>query len=151
MTRRMVRISTNHPYLRFPRKDTVRVLAQTYRGERKELPVLAVVFTNGRFMRTINRKYLRHDYDTDVITFPLGSDGGVEGEIYINLDAARNQAREYGVPFTTETQRLLIHGALHLMGYRDASPRERARMRKQEDRYLELLNAGKISHARTGR
>ncbi len=89
-----------------------------YQGEGKKLPALAIICTHNRFIRKINREFLKHDYATDVIAFPLGEDGGVEAEIYINLDAARNQAREYGVTYTQEVQRLLIHGALHLLGYR---------------------------------
>jgi rRNA maturation RNase YbeY len=97
------------------------------------------VFTHNRFIKTINKKFLNHNYSTDVIAFPLGSDVGVEAELYINLDAARKQASEYGVTFTQETKRLLIHGALHLLGFDDTTENERKKMHAWEDQYLAML------------
>jgi rRNA maturation RNase YbeY len=135
----MIDIYTNHPNLRFSYKETLRTLQHVYAGERKPLPALAVVFTHNRFIKTINKKFLNHDYSTDVIAFPLGSDVGVEAELYINLDAARRQASEYGATFTQETKRLLIHGALHLLGYNDTTENKRTKMHVREDQYLAKL------------
>jgi rRNA maturation RNase YbeY len=139
----MILISTNHPHLRFSSGDVLRALNLVYLGEGKELPSLAIVFTHSRAIRKMNREFLKHDYVTDVIAFPLGEDGGVEGEIYINLDAARKQAREYGVTYTQESQRLLIHGALHLLGYDDTTIRKKKKMSEREDRYVELMKQKK--------
>ena len=135
----MILISTNHPHLRFSSGDVLRALYLVYRGGGKELPSLAIVFTHSRSIRKMNREFLKHDYVTDVIAFPLGEDGGVEGEIYINLDAARKQAREYAVTYTQESRRLLIHGALHLLGYDDTTLRRKKKMNEREDMYLELM------------
>jgi probable rRNA maturation factor len=143
MTQRMILISTNHPHLRFSSGDVLRALYLVYRGEGKELPSIAIVFTHNRSIRKMNREFLKHDYVTDVIAFPLGEDGGVEGEIYINLDAARKQAREYGVTYTQESRRLLIHGALHLLGYNDTTVRRKKKMSEREDIYLELMKKKK--------
>ena len=140
MTQRMILISTNHPNLRFSSRDVFHTLQIVYRGEKKVIPALAVICTHSRFIRKINREFLKHDYVTDVIAFPLGDEGGVEGEIYINLDAAKKQAREYGVTFTQEARRLLIHGALHLLGYEDATKNEKKKMSMREEIYLELMN-----------
>jgi probable rRNA maturation factor len=135
----MIDIYTNHPNLRFSYKETLRTLQHVYTGERKSLPALAIVFTHNRFIKTINKKFLNHDYYTDVIAFSLGSGGGVEAELYVNLDAARTQADEYGVTFTQEAKRLLIHGALHLIGYNDKTENERENMHVREDKYLAKL------------
>ena len=143
MTQRMILISTNHPHLRFPSGDVLRALYIVYQGEGKELPSLAIVLTHSRSMRKMNREFLQHDYATDVIAFPLGEDGGVEGEIYINLDAARRQAREYSVTYTQESRRLLIHGALHLLGYDDTTIRRKKMMHEREDMYIELMKRKK--------
>jgi probable rRNA maturation factor len=140
MTKRMILISTNHPHLRFPRKEVIRTVKNVYRYENEHLPVLAVIFTNHRFIRNINRQYLDHDDVTDVIAFALGSDGGEEAEIYINLDAARNQAKTYGVPYSQEVRRLLIHGILHILGYDDRTQREKKKMSSREDCYVEKLS-----------
>jgi rRNA maturation RNase YbeY len=139
----MILISTNHPHLRFSSGDVLRALYLVYRGEGKELPSLAIVFTHNRSIRKLNREFLKHDYVTDVIAFPMGEDGGVEGEIYINLDAARKQAHEYGVTYTQESRRLLIHGALHLLGYDDTTLRRKKKMSEREDMYLELMKRKK--------
>jgi rRNA maturation RNase YbeY len=87
----------------------------------------------------MNRTYLRHDYATDVISFPLGEGDAVEGELYVNLDRARVQARRYGVSPTRELMRLVIHGTLHLVGFDDGREEERERMRMREDQYLARL------------
>ena len=140
MTKRMILLSTNHPHLRFPSKEVFRAVKNVYGKERKEIPALAVIFTHNVFIRKINREFLAHNYTTDVIAFSLGSDGGTEAEIYINLDAARNQAKKYNVSYTQEVRRLLIHGALHLIGYDDATQSGRKEMQAREEFYLVLLN-----------
>jgi len=101
---------------------------------------VGVVFHDARASRAMNRRYLRHDAVTDVISFPLEHAGtALEGEIYVNLDRAREQAREYGVSFPQEVARLVIHGALHLAGYDDRTRRERAHMAEREDFFLKNM------------
>jgi len=139
MTKRMILLSTNHPHLRFPGKEISRTLKNVYKVERKEIPPLAVICTHNRFIRRINKEYLAHDYITDVVAFPLGNDGGIEAEIYINLDAARSQAKKYNVTYTQEVRRLLIHGALHLIGYNDKTQSEKNMMNARENFYLALV------------
>jgi len=139
MTKRMILLSTNHPHLRFPSKEIFRAIKNVYAGEKKTVPALAVICTHNRFIRNINREFLAHDYVTDVIAFPLGNDGGVEAEIYINLDAAKNQAKKFRVSYTEEARRLLIHGVLHLCGYDDATRRNKKIMTEREDRYIAVL------------
>jgi probable rRNA maturation factor len=140
MTKRMILLSTNHPHLRFPSKDVCRALQIVFKEEGKEIPALAVITTHNRFIRKINKEFLAHDYATDVVAFPLGSDGGVEAEIYINLDAARNQAKKYHVTYTQEVWRLLIHGALHILGYDDNTRKNKMSMNAREDYYLALIS-----------
>jgi probable rRNA maturation factor len=140
MTTRMILLSTNHPHLRFPSKEVFRALQIVAKEERKEIPALAVICTHNRFMKKINREFLAHNYITDVIVFPLGEDGGEEAEIYINLDAARNQAKKYNVTYTQEARRLLIHGTLHLLGYDDKTQREKSRMNAREEFYLTMMS-----------
>jgi rRNA maturation RNase YbeY len=109
--------------------------------------MLNVVFINDRVSRRLNRQYLSHNYATDVLAFRLGGGSQLEGEVYVNLDRARVQAQEYGVSFKNEIARLVIHGLLHLLGYRDTTPRMRARMNRKQEQYL-LKVSGKLGHAR---
>lgn len=94
------------------------------------------MFVGSRKIRGINKLFLQHDYVTDVLAFPLQDGLGFDGELYVNLDRARSQAKQYGVGFTEETRRLLIHGTLHLAGYSDGTGREKARMVEREEHYL---------------
>ncbi|MEK9135752.1 MAG: rRNA maturation RNase YbeY [Bacteroidota bacterium] len=97
---------------------------------------VTVVFVDSRYARKINRMYLNHDYVTDVISFPLERGRNLEGEVYVNLDWARQQAEEYGVSFANEVARLVIHGSLHLVGYDDTVVRKARLMKKEEDRQI---------------
>lgn len=92
-----------------------------------------------RFIRSINRRYLGHDWVTDVLAFPLSEGRAIEGEIYVNLDRARMQARQYKVSTTDETRRLIVHGLLHLAGYDDGTASKRRRMTARENDYVERL------------
>ncbi|MCX6135526.1 MAG: rRNA maturation RNase YbeY [Ignavibacteriales bacterium] len=137
----MIFVAHHHPSLRFPKRETFRVVQSVLEHESVRSFQVSVVFVGSRFIRRINRRYLRHDVVTDVIAFPLGEGKGapLEGEIYVNLDRAKSQAREYAVPFAEEARRLLIHGTLHLLGYTDTDGRRKARMTKREDRILARL------------
>ena len=91
----------------------------------------------------MNRKHLGHNYVTDVIAFELERKPGIETEIYVNLDRARSQAKEFGGTYRSETQRLIIHGMLHVLGFSDSSAKARTRMRREEDAVLMSLLARK--------
>ena len=137
----MILVSNNHPTLRFPKRETFRTVESVLHYESVRAVHLSVVFVGSRFIRTINRRFLYHDYITDVIAFPLEELRGIarEGELYVNLDRARSQAREYGVSFAEETRRLLIHGTLHLLGYSDTGTRAKAEMTRRENWILACL------------
>ena len=139
----MIVVTNNHPTLRFPKRETFRAIQSVLQYESVRSFQVSVVFVGSQFIRRINRRYLHHDYVTDVIAFPLGEgkETPLEGEIYVNLDRARSQAREYRVPIAEETRRLLIHGALHLLGYTDSTSRTKARMTQREDLLLARLSA----------
>lgn len=136
MKRVTVEVAQAHHRVRFSRRDTLRTVSSVLRTEPKAPRSVSIVFVGSRKIRAINRTFLGHDYVTDVISFPLQDGMGLDGEVYVNLDRARSQAREYGIRFTEEIRRLLIHGTLHLSGYDDRTKRQRARMRKREEWYL---------------
>ncbi len=106
------------------------------RGEGCGAGEIGVICVGDGLSRRMNRRFLGHEYATDVISFPLGEGDAVEGELYVNLDRARVQARQYGVTRTHELVRLVVHGTLHLTGYDDRLPEDRKRMREREDFYL---------------
>ncbi len=97
---------------------------------------VSVVFVDSRYCRRMNRLYLKHDFVTDVISFPLENGRVLEGEIYVNLDRARSQAKEFGVNVANEVARLVIHGTLHLVGYDDTGGRKAKLMKTEEERQM---------------
>jgi probable rRNA maturation factor len=108
---------------------------QVYRGEKLRAAEISYVIVNDRVLRKMNRTFLGHDYETDVITFPLDS-AAMEAEIYISIDTARRQAARYRVPLRDELARLAIHGFLHLCGYDDTTEALHARMFAAQERHL---------------
>jgi probable rRNA maturation factor len=139
----MIRVESinDHPKRRVRHAEIRRTAAAVLKGEGATDAVLRVIFTNDSAMKKLNAEWLGHRSTTDVISFGLeGNDGpALEGEIYVNLDQARRQAREYRVTERNEIARLVIHGSLHLLGHDDATPALRRRMSGLEDSYLGRL------------
>jgi len=100
---------------------------------------LNVVLVGDREMSRLHREYSGISGTTDVLTFDLrdGRKSAVDGDIYISLDQARRQAKQYRQPLYKEVARLAIHGVLHLAGFDDRTEDGRTRMRRLEDRSLE--------------
>ncbi|MEJ5245017.1 MAG: rRNA maturation RNase YbeY [Bacteroidota bacterium] len=117
-------------------KKIRRAVENALKGEKINEAEISIVFMNNDDIRDINNRYLKHNWETDVISFPL-EENPLSGEIYIGLEVAREQAKEYNVSLTNELSRLAIHGVLHIIGYDDATDIERNNMTKLENKYLE--------------
>ncbi len=114
-------------------------LTTLFKKEKKRLADLQYVFVSDDRLLEINRQFLKHDFYTDIITFPLSRPGQpIAGEIYISVDRVRENAREFDSTIKKELLRVIFHGALHLCGYKDKAPKDQAIMRKREDIYLGL-------------
>jgi rRNA maturation RNase YbeY len=101
--------------------------------------ILNYIFTSDNILIQLNTEYLRHFTLTDIITFDLAEKKGeLTGDIYISLDRAKENAKEFKVTLTNELNRLMIHGVLHLMGYKDKTTGEKEEMRAKEEFYLSL-------------
>ncbi|MDL1894185.1 rRNA maturation RNase YbeY [Sphingobacteriales bacterium CHB3] len=129
-----VTVINAHRRYRIPKKRIARYVQRVI-GKKKAN--ITVIFIDSRYSKAINRRYLNHNFTTDVISFALESTPVLEGEIYVNLDRAKMQAREYGVSFSNEAARLVIHGALHLIGYDDTTTRKRRVMKNIEDMHVQ--------------
>lgn len=114
---------------------------------------IAIIFMNNSDIQAINKKLLNHDYPTDVISIRYDQDEDyilvpfkrkidrskfIDAEIYIGVEVAQENAKEYKVSLTNEILRLCIHGALHLVGYDDSTPEQKEQMTQLEDYYLLL-------------
>jgi probable rRNA maturation factor len=135
-----VSVINAHPIRRVPVRRTARLVRGALRGEGIRRASVTVIFVDSRRIRRFNRRYLAHDFVTDVITFPLEESPDLEGEIYVNLGRARTQAKAYGLSVWNEIVRLVIHGTLHLVGYDDRSGRAAARMRRRQEMLVEQLS-----------
>ena len=96
------------------------------------------VFCNDEEILDANRRYLQHDYYTDIITFDYGRGNVLSGDLYISLDTVRSNAELLGKPYDEELHRVLVHGVLHLVGINDKGPGERELMEAAEDAALAL-------------
>jgi rRNA maturation RNase YbeY len=122
------------------RRAVSRWIAATAAAEGRRRGDVAVIFCGDDYLLAMNRQHLGHDYHTDIITFDYGEDGVISGDLFIGVGTVRRNAEAYGVPFSEELHRVIIHGVLHLCGYRDKTPAEARRMRAKEDFYLKELS-----------
>jgi probable rRNA maturation factor len=101
---------------------------------------LNYIFTSDDYLLQVNREYLNHDTLTDIITFDNSEqDGRIEGDIFISVARVQENALKFKEPFERELCRVLIHGLLHLMGYKDDTIGSKKEIREKENAYLSLL------------
>ena len=123
---------------------------------------LSFVFCSDEYLLNINRQFLNHDYYTDIITFPLSHSKEVlEAEIYISVDRVKENSLQFaaseskkkpkaGIKDTAteqtsinnELHRVIFHGVLHLLGYKDKTKANQLEMRKMEDKWLGKFTVG---------
>lgn len=118
-------------------KRWINALAQLH--ERK-VGNISYGFCSDTHIIEANRQYLQHDYFTDIITFDYSEGNIISGDLLISLDTVRSNAVQFNSDFTTELHRVMIHGVLHLLGFKDKTDSEQVEMRKREDEALNLLS-----------
>lgn len=114
-------------------------LQNVVESENKISGELSFVFCDDEYLHKINLQYLNHDTYTDIITFDYTESGVIAGDIFISIDRVKENALLYKKPFKNELSRVIVHGVLHLAGYKDKSEEESILMRSKEDFYLNLL------------
>jgi len=97
---------------------------------------LDFVLMTDHALRSINERFLKKTYFTDVITFAGDSAAGLNGEVLISYHRTKENARAFAVSHQEELRRVVLHGVLHLLGYNDSTPEEKRRMTRAEDYYL---------------
>ena len=107
--------------------------------EGKEIGELVYVFCNDDYLIEKNIQFLKHDTLTDVITFDYCNDGIISGDILISTERVKENALKYEVDFLTELHRVMVHGLLHLLGYKDKSESDNELMREKENYYLKFI------------
>ena len=122
------------------KKKKIRLLVKEIcKVEGVDISFLNYIFCTDKYLLEINRKHLNHNFLTDIITFDFSENNNTaEGDLYISVDRIEDNAKKYRVLFTKELIRVVIHGLLHLIGYKDGSEKEKKRMRSLENKYLSL-------------
>ena len=107
--------------------------------EDKEILGLNYIFCSDQYLLELNQQYLQHQTFTDIITFDHSEDNNMlEGDIFISIDRVIENAKNFDVTFEHELKRVIIHGVLHLIGYKDKSKTDQKIIREKENNYLNL-------------
>ena len=137
-------LSLNKKEVRFWIKNVVK-------KENKKLSYLNFVFCTDSYLLELNQKYLKHNSLTDVIAFDFSeSKKTIEGDVYISVDRVKENAKKYSPSFKKELLRVLIHGVLHLIGYKDKTKEQKKIMASKENVFVSVFNSKKfhVEHKR---
>ncbi|QIA06534.1 rRNA maturation RNase YbeY [Draconibacterium halophilum] len=111
------------------------IINETYKvGE------LTIVFCSDKFLLEMNKQYLDHDYYTDIITFDYVEKNVISGDLFISIDRVNENAEYYKIAQLKELYRVVLHGVLHLVGYKDKTDDEQEEMTKMEEFYLSKID-----------
>jgi probable rRNA maturation factor len=128
----------------FKLKDKIKVkqwIKTTIEAEGYALKELNYIFCSDQYLLQINQQYLDHDTYTDIVTFDNSEeDKIIAGDIFISIDRIRENAFKFNSGEVNELHRVIIHGALHLLGYQDKKAESKKTMTGKEDQYLSLRN-----------
>lgn len=122
-----------------PRKTSswIKSVIQVNKAKLKEV---SFIFCSDSYLLQMNQSFLNHNTLTDIITFDYSkSRNALEGEIYISVERVLANAEKFEVSFEQEIKRVMIHGILHLLGFKDKKVKEKAQMRKKEEACLSLF------------
>lgn len=123
----------------FPERKWKEWINKVIKQHGKKPGNISIIFCDDEFLLNMNKQYLGHDYFTDIITFPLANDK-IEGELYISIDRIKDNAQKFKQDIEQEKLRVIIHGILHLIGFKDKTKAEQKQMRALEEEAVNLYN-----------
>ncbi len=109
-------------------------------SEGKKTGEISFIFCDDEYLLEINQKYLDHDTYTDIISFDASVGNILNGDIFISTERVSENADSYEVKFSEELKRVIIHGVLHLCGYKDKTPEEEKIMREKEEEKMKMFH-----------
>lgn len=115
-------------------------LAEILDKENKKVGRINIIFTTDNHLRETNLQYLKRDYYTDIITFDYSEGSYINGDLFISMERVEANAKEYGTGKEKELLRVMAHGMLHLIGYKDSTEKEIKSMKQKEDICLGYYN-----------
>ena len=126
------------PDLMLDKQSFLSWLSKLCENEGRTLDELSLIFCTDEYLLAINKKYLNHDYYTDIITFNYTIDG-IKGDLFISTERISENSEKQGVSLLRELKRVIAHGTLHLLGYSDNNPENKMKMTEKEDAALDLF------------
>lgn len=136
----MIHFTNETDFFSLTKEKDIKVwIKKTIEKESKHLGDINYIFCSDKYLLTLNKKYLNHNYYTDVITFDYSQSNILSGDIFISIDRVADNAKKYDTVFMTELLRVIIHGVLHLIGYDDKTETDKIIMTSKEDIYLKLF------------
>ena len=132
------------PFPKLKRRSTTNWIKETIRLEEKSIGDISFIFCSDDYLLEVNKKYLTHDYFTDIITFDYVEDGVISGDIFISIDRVKENAKLFSTTVENELNRVLIHGVLHLLGYKDKIKEDKTLMTFKENYYLNVLKISSL-------
>ena len=122
---------------RCPNRRKIRAWIQLFAVEHgKSIGDIGVVFCSDDYLLEVNKTHLRHHYYTDIITFDYSKNSVLSGDLMVSVDRVKENAKTHNQLFFNELIRVIVHGALHLVGYRDKTLAEQKTMRAKEDEWI---------------
>lgn len=115
-------------------------LDKVVESENKKIGDINYIFCNDEYLHEINLKYLNHDTYTDIISFDYSEANKVSGDIFISTERVKENALKYQVNFEKELQRVLVHGILHFIGFKDHTECEKVLMREKEEEKIKMFH-----------
>lgn len=115
-------------------------ISRVVNSEDHSIAQLDFIFCDDKYLLGINMKYLEHDTYTDVITFDYSNGRKLSGDVFLSVDRVKENAAKFSSDFEEELRRVMVHGVLHLMGYRDKTNVEKALMTAKEEEKLKMFH-----------
>ncbi len=112
--------------------------ATTIYTENKQAGDINFIIVDDNYLLALNQQYLKHNTYTDIITFDYSEKAIISGEVFISIDRVRENSEKFDTTSELELYRVMIHGILHLCGYKDKTSADKRLMRQKEDYYLSL-------------
>lgn len=130
-------VGVPHSFRNKPR--LVRLIRRIARDHDRIIGSISFVLLSDSALLSVNERFLKRNYYTDVITFGYGRGLELSGEVLISHDRTRDNAKHLVLSHQAEIRRIMVHGVLHLIGYDDRTAIQRREMTSAEDRYLALF------------
>ena len=115
-------------------------ICRVINSEGKLCSELSYIFCDDAYLLEINKEYLNHNTYTDIITFDYSTPNSISGDLFISIERVKDNAKQFGISELEELRRVMVHGVLHLLGYKDKEESEISEMRLKEEEKLKMFH-----------